>query len=263
MRRASTVIPVRRSVSSSSFEILMVKRKTKARFMGGFYVFPGGVEEQADKDSFWKYSPEQVCGARELFEECGIFVGDLNRANLDLNQLNELRKASTADAYVFLDLCKKNSLNLEHMKQWSHWITPEKEKHRYDTTFFLLELGEKELEGSSFDNVEVTDLFWKNAGDILASHEKGEIVMAPPTWLTIKELARFENISEAMKSVRTLKPILPTLVPGDEGRVFVCLPGDELHVGSFAKKNMRRRIVMNKGKFEYEDNIGTHITSSI
>ena len=47
MRQASTVILVREK--NSALEVYLLRRSTKSGFMGGLYVFPGGVVDPDDR----------------------------------------------------------------------------------------------------------------------------------------------------------------------------------------------------------------------
>jgi 8-oxo-dGTP pyrophosphatase MutT (NUDIX family) len=62
-RPAATVVVVRGG--SSSLEVLLVQRTPEARFMAGYWVFPGGAVD-ADEDD------PRRSGVRELREETGI-----------------------------------------------------------------------------------------------------------------------------------------------------------------------------------------------
>jgi hypothetical protein len=52
MRRAATVLLLsnRSKTRGGSFDVLMVKRHSKARFMANTYVFPGGCVRGAQRD---------------------------------------------------------------------------------------------------------------------------------------------------------------------------------------------------------------------
>ncbi len=68
-RPAATIILLRRGGKHSErgVEVLMVRRSTKASFMPGVWVFPGGIIEAGE-------TPAE-CAARELSEEAGIDLG--------------------------------------------------------------------------------------------------------------------------------------------------------------------------------------------
>lgn len=79
-------------------EVLVGQRTTKARFMGGFWVFPGGRVDPADGDGRegWRRA-----AAREVGEEVGIAV------------------------------------DAAELRAFDRWVTPEPFPKRFDTVFFL------------------------------------------------------------------------------------------------------------------------------
>lgn len=95
-RMAAAVIVLRDGPDGP--EVLVGQRTPQARFMGGFWVFPGGRVDPGDGEGEAAWP---VAAAREVREEVGI---DLLAA----------------------DLCP-----------YDRWVTPEPLPRRYDTVFFL------------------------------------------------------------------------------------------------------------------------------
>src|SRR4051812_39352303 len=96
-RPAATVIVVRGG--ADAFELLLLKRTPKARFMGGVWVFPGGAVDAGEGSGDVAH---RAAALREVEEEAGLALGD-------------------ADVLV----------------PWSRWITPAEVRIRFDTWFFL------------------------------------------------------------------------------------------------------------------------------
>ena len=71
VRPAAGVIPVRRQ--SDHWQVYLVQRGRHGRFFPGFHAFPGGVQEAQDADLLH-------CAARELWEECGLWIGPVQPA---------------------------------------------------------------------------------------------------------------------------------------------------------------------------------------
>src|SRR5215216_1510196 len=88
--------------SSSGIEVLLGKRTSKARFMAGVWVFPGGAVDGAENDD----RTHRATALRELEEETGVSL-------------------EGPDALV----------------PFSRWITPEQVRIRYDTRFYLAKAG--------------------------------------------------------------------------------------------------------------------------
>lgn len=73
-RPAAAVVPIRDG--DGGLEVLVGRRTERARFMGGFWVFPGGRIEEADPDP-------RHAAARELREEMGVAVDPATLVPLD------------------------------------------------------------------------------------------------------------------------------------------------------------------------------------
>ena len=77
-RYASTVVLVRPG-ERGSFEILLTRRPAEMRFLGGFYVFPGGTVHETD------YSPEVRRRCRGLSgEQARSILGHRHEPNVAL-----------------------------------------------------------------------------------------------------------------------------------------------------------------------------------
>jgi 8-oxo-dGTP pyrophosphatase MutT (NUDIX family) len=84
-------------------EVLVGQRTPKARFMGGFWVFPGGRVDPADGEGEAAWP---VAAAREVREEVGV----------------EVRP--------------------DDLRAFDRWVTPEALPKRFDTVFFLVRAPE-------------------------------------------------------------------------------------------------------------------------
>src|SRR5215207_7589585 len=81
------------------FELLLVQRNPAQRFMGGYWVFPGGAVDAHEGDGD---AAHRAAAVRELQEEAGI-----------------------------------DGVTPDELVKYSRWITPELLKIRFDTHFFL------------------------------------------------------------------------------------------------------------------------------
>ena len=182
-----------------------MKRNAKTRFLPGAHVFPGGRVDPEDNDvelnggdmdrermGCDEASAYQVAAIRETEEECGV--------KLEVNQI----------AY------------------WSWWLTPKVEPRRYDTRFFIANVGTETV--AIHDNVELIESAWWSPSEALRLLRTREIFMAPPTWITLMELAEFTCAADVLKSAgfRNTPCIEPMFVSsGDSQRIL--LPSAEGH----------------------------------
>lgn len=132
------------------------------------------------------------------------------------------------------------------------------------TSFFLLSLTKSEAESCSPDQSEVVSAEFALPSAFLAKHRLGEIILIPPTWLTLTELNSLGH-EGALRSKRSGKLIEPTLVPDEKnGGLTVALPGDFEHHEFEGSAAPMRRIVVRPGQpFQWVDTInGTDVPSS-
>lgn len=189
LRPAATVVVVRNA--AEGFEVLMVRRNDKVAFMAGAYVFPGGRVDDVDvaHASGDEALAFRLAAVRELEEEASVRV--------------------SADDLVLI----------------AHWVTPEIEIRRYDTRFFLVRLpaGQK----ARHDESETTELAWLSPREAIARCERGEIMLPPPTWTTLKRMQRHSNLAElfAWAATVAIPRVQPQFYETDNQKMLT-LPGD-------------------------------------
>lgn len=165
---AATVVLVRDG--DSGLEVLMLHRTSKVAF-GGMWVFPGGRIDEGDRspDDRDEIAPARRAAVREAGEECGLRVeGD--------------------DTVLF-----------------AHWMPPAGIPRRYSTWFFLARATEGEV---LVDGGEIHDHAWLAPREVLARRDRGEVDLAPPTWVTLHDLADFPDVEAALAAARAVG--LPT-----------------------------------------------------
>lgn len=197
-RPAATVVVLR-----SPFEVLMVKRNDKVAFMAGAYVFPGGRVDEADREAppaaasrFPDLDPLEDAAyrraaVRELMEEANVRIGPGD------------------------------------LEPFAHWVTPEIEIRRYDTRFFLARMPDHQE--ARHDDSETTAFAWLSPKDAIDKCLAGEVLLPPPTWTTLKQLAAFATVDDVFRWARS-KPIV-RVMPGfhkDATVTMLTLPGDPL-----------------------------------
>lgn len=188
-RPAATVVVVRDA--AEGFEVLMVRRNDKVAFMAGAYVFPGGRVDDSDRalGSGDELAAYRCAAVRELEEEAGLRV------------------------------------NPDDLVLIAHWVTPEIETRRYDTRFFLVRLPPGQQ--ARHDQSETTEFAWWTPREAIERCERGEIMLPPPTWTTLKRMQRHTTASELFEWARGVA--IPRVQPHlheDDNQKLLTLPGD-------------------------------------
>jgi 8-oxo-dGTP pyrophosphatase MutT (NUDIX family) len=225
-RPAATAIILRESPTGP--EVLMLKRSGRAGFFPNAWVFPGGRVDAADRSARTTgtahgLAPSDahfaVAAIRETYEEAGVWMGE-GQPTQDFRDALNQRTATLDDAPELV-------ADLSRLAFWSWWITPENEPKRYDTRFFVTVLNQAETQHASPDQTETVAHRWVRPVDAVNEAEAGEFFMAPPTYLTLAEIADCRKCMDIMKlaAERTVHPIMPKLDIKD-GQWTVILPGD-------------------------------------
>ena len=225
-RPASTVVILRDAHNGP--EVLMLKRSGRAGFFPNAWVFPGGRVDPGDHTAASIGSAVglletdnafAVAAIRETFEEAGVWMGT-GRASAAFRTALNARQATLADAP---DL----AADLSRLAFWSWWVTPENEPKRYDTRFFIALLTHQETQHANPDQNETVDHRWVRPCDAVNEAEAGTFFIAPPTYLTLAEMAQCQSGTESMSMAidREIHPIMPKL-DISYGQWTVVLPGD-------------------------------------
>jgi 8-oxo-dGTP pyrophosphatase MutT (NUDIX family) len=252
IRPAATVIVLRDTTSGP--EVFLVRRHHAVAFMAGAHVFPGGRVDAGDHgaDASWcdgvsaaatklpGVAPDaalsfQVAAARELFEEAGVLLardargqpvsladaGDRDRFTLHRAELNASRR--TLREIVEAEHLR---LALDALVHYAHWVTPPIEIRRFDTQFFVTRVPAEQT--PAHDDHEATDSVWIRPADAITAVGRGDIVLPPPTWASLRELQRFPSVDAALQwaRTRTVYRREPRVTTDADGIRRIVLPGD-------------------------------------
>jgi 8-oxo-dGTP pyrophosphatase MutT (NUDIX family) len=190
-RPSATVVVLRDAIAASPrLEFLLLQRSARDGKPGP-WVFPGGKVEAPDVVAGEPGSRESALRAavRETHEEAGI------------------------------DLAATRLVTI------SRWITPEISPQRFDTWFFLGVVDttrEVVVCGS-----EIIGHRWIEPAAALSAHARGEIQLAPPTfvtvtWLTEHALAAQAQAALGREPILTFRPRIHRSAAG----MFMLYPGD-------------------------------------
>jgi 8-oxo-dGTP pyrophosphatase MutT (NUDIX family) len=221
-RYASTVVLVRPG-ERGSFEILLTRRPAEMRFLGGFYVFPGGTVHETDHSSAvrrrcrglsgeqaqsilgHRHEPHVALGhwvavVRELFEEVGILLctthegGEIDLSDEGTRQRIEVQRQAIVrkqiDFGAFLE-SEDLFCDLSRAVYFDHWVTPDIYSMRFDTRFYVAALPPNQI-ALSFSE-EVTRSLWIGAAEAMDRIDSRDFPILPPTTTVLQRLARLSS----------------------------------------------------------------------
>jgi 8-oxo-dGTP pyrophosphatase MutT (NUDIX family) len=173
---------------SEALEVLLVRRNPAQRFMGGFWVFPGGAVDPGDGAG--EEEAHRVAAVRELAEEAGI-----------------------------------EGVDPAALVAYSRWVTPETAAIRFDTRFYLAAAPEGAEPHS--DGAECVDAGWFPPGAALKAYDAGDLPLVFPTLKHFEQLEPFRSAAELLEHARgrVVEPVRPQVVgSGEHARIV--LPGE-------------------------------------
>jgi 8-oxo-dGTP pyrophosphatase MutT (NUDIX family) len=213
---AATVILLRNS--DRGVETLMLHRTSKVHF-GGMWVFPGGRIDPEDYPENRDVNiAAQHAAVRETLEETGITIG--------------------GDAFAW----------------FAHWTPPAGTPRRYATWFFASILETDQV--IAVDGFEIQNHEWIQPADALARHAAGEIDLAPPTWITLHQLALHEPAA-ALWQVLKDQPVrvYETRIRKDQDDRRIALWAEDAAYagGEVDQPGPRHRLVLDPRGFIFEN----------
>jgi 8-oxo-dGTP pyrophosphatase MutT (NUDIX family) len=211
---AATVLLLREH--TGELEVLMLHKNSKIAF-GGMWVFPGGKIDEGDYHEEGDHdTAARNAAARETTEEAGIEIPQ--------------------DNFVW----------------FAHWTPPPSTAKRFATWFFVTSTDEDH--DISIDDGEIKDHQWINPASALAQHAAGEIDLAPPTWVSLYHLSKFESVTHALTQFSANEPrYYQTHIAQDQDGTRVAMwTGDAGYDEWDATvTGETHRLLMRKGGFEF------------
>lgn len=218
--------PERPCAGPRDLQVLLLRRNKALAFAGGFWVFPGGAVDAADRAAAGGQADQaaRFAAAREAYEEAGLRPDP------------------------------------QSMVPISHWTTPVGEKRRFATWFYAAAVPP----GAAvrIDGSEIHDYRWLNPRQALNVHKAGALPMLPPTYITLCALARYRSAAEALAGARQspCPRVLPLMVTLEgEGGFATLYPGDAgYESGDMRAAGGRHRSFFGEGgwQYQYENVVG-------
>ena len=146
--------------------------------------FPGGRVD--DTDSFFPVRGEVagvenavgVAAIREAFEEAGLWLGEGEPTTELRDALNNRTGKLPLDGSLTADL--------NQIRQWSWWITPDTEPKRYDTRFFVCVVPYEPDVDIIPDASETVEARWLTPTEAIRLHEEVTIYGTTDVFDTIR-----------------------------------------------------------------------------
>ena len=228
-RPAATILLLREA--SGAPEVFMLQRTSKAAFLPGAFVFPGGALDPDDSSA--RAAPRMrglddaqasarmglpsgglaywVAAARECFEESGILLAhDEQGTPVDparVAGLEHLRAPMNDGALLFSDFLEREKLyvHAQDIAYYSHWITAPGRPRRFSTRFFIAcaPAGQH----GAHDRSETVHSVWVSPREALERGKRGEIELIFPTRSTLSDLAAIQTPRAALEHATSLGDI--------------------------------------------------------
>ncbi len=186
---AATVVLLRDA--DDGLETLMLHRTSKVAF-GGMWVFPGGRVDDGDRhpdDADDDEVAARRAAVREAAEECALLVEP------------------------------------HEVVPFSHWTPPIQTPRRYSTWFFVARASDGDV---IVDGGEIHDHAWLAPTEVLARRDRAEVDLAPPTYVTLAELAAFATVDDVLAEALGRQPVprYETRWASTEGGMVAIWEGD-------------------------------------
>lgn len=227
-------------------EVFLMQRRAAGVF-GGLHVFPGGKLDSGDAEAGWAQrstgpgdaEASRILGVtrgglaywvaciRECFEEAGVLLAD-EGADALLEWRGAAQRARFADwrarlngrePGVFRNMCEAEGLRLatQRLAYVAHWITPQDQKSRFSTRFFVARAPA--AQSAIHDGRETVGSRWMRPEDALAGFRRGELALISPTFRNLEAICGYPSADALLEDKRRLpratgQAIRPRTAPG-------------------------------------------------
>jgi 8-oxo-dGTP pyrophosphatase MutT (NUDIX family) len=201
-------------------EILLLRRHPGLAVQGDVWVFPGGRVESADGPDHELLGAARACAVREAWEEAGLH------------------------------------LKTDALTPMSRWVTPEALPKRFDTWFFIAVLDR--AVPVRIDGREIVDHRWYSARAAIEAHHAGRIVLSPPGFVLLSQLAVLGSVPKILSRLAAGPPphYRPRLVPLPDGACILYGRDASYCGGDLTAPGSRDRLWIGSGGWRYEEGDG-------
>lgn len=223
-------------------EVLCLQRSAQLGAFSGVLSFPGGKVSPPDADARLRAISDgaeplddkafghAIAAIREAFEEAGILLarraGEADPIGDAWAASHMEERAALADGSLTMAAFAARAgirPAVDRLTLFAHWITPEIERHRFDTWFFAAHVGEGH--DPSHDGGEIVEGLWITPQAAIEEAAAGRRSLVFPTRLTLMRLAQFATAEAALAAARTwrIDPIMPVAREAEDG-LYLCIP---------------------------------------
>ena len=199
LRDAAAVIVYRRVAAGA--EVFWIKREKQLRFAGGFYAFPGGKVDKADRAIAVEGATAEaaamiVTATRELLEETGLLKARTRRP-LAPDEISTMRTELLEETVPFAELLKRHQLTIHaaDFLEAGRWATPPFLPVRFDARFFLVEAPPGQ-EAEVWPG-ELSEGAWIAPAMALRRWREGTALLHPPNHYALAVMAGFKDVEQA------------------------------------------------------------------
>ena len=201
--------------SDGRIEVLMLRRNRQLKAFAGAWVFPGGRVDADDAPEQDEITRAKAAAIRETQEEAGL---DISGAP---------------------------------METLSCWIPPVQEKRRFSTWFFVVRAPDAPVK---IDHGEIHDYQWVCPKEFLAQIPSPDIMIMPPTYVSLHYLTQHSTIKSVMESIaQEDAEIFETRFKKDETGFVTFWQGDAAYENQdLTIEGPRRRLICGPQKWDYQ-----------
>lgn len=208
----------------------MAQRGRGARFMGGAWVFPGGVVDDGDAtpdalaaldDSTTADAAWRAAAMRELVEETGVWLATAP------HHLTPDERPHGPAVYAMAASDPNRRFTASSLAYFSNWVTPTVVPVRFDARFYVAAI-EAAVDASA-DGREMDAVAWVHPQTALERSRSGDFILPLPTRKTLERFAQLgtpDAILELAGRQTSVPPIQPRLLTRPDGSLAAVLPGE-------------------------------------
>ena len=201
--------------SGGRIEVLMLRRNRQLKAFAGAWVFPGGRVDEGDAPGQDEITRAKAAAMRETQEEAGLDISGSS------------------------------------METLSCWIPPVQEKRRFSTWFFVVRAPDAPVK---IDHGEIHDYQWVCPKEFLAQIPSPDIMIMPPTYVSLHYLIQHSTIKSVMESIaQEDAEIFETRFKKDETGFVTFWQGDAAYESQdLTVEGPRRRLICGPRKWDYQ-----------